>query len=298
MNAAATESPPLVRLAALLAGLGAHAEEVAADLAWPAAAGPAPTPGAGRTCVDAGAGAVLAVRAPGRRRFDVQVRRRPAAPPDGAELWDGLVAGSAGGVRRWSRTVWPGRPGGPAPEPDRLSGVLSASGRVWSVERDAAGRTTAVSWQLDRHAAVAEVLERAGVGGCWAPAAAAFDRLHGFAVSATAGPWSVSRRHHAPGGAPLIRLGTTRWAWSVDDAGKRRRLAEWISAFGGDGAYAAALYDLLVGARTGRPLPVGRAVELDLAGEAIVAVAAYLVALPPAAVPAVPRPSLAERSLR
>jgi len=277
MTGAVAQAPPLVRLAALLAGLGAQAAGMAAELAWPAGAEPGRD--ASQSCVDAGAGVMLAVRAPGSRRFDAQVRRRAAAGPDGAEWWEGLAAGPDGVRRRWSRALWPGRTGGPAVADDRLSAVLSSSGRVWSVERDEAGRTSAVSWQLHRHAAVEDVLDRAGIGGCWAPAAAAFDRLHGFPVSATAGPWSVSRRHDGPGPAPLIRLGTTRWAWSLDDAGKRRRLADWISAFGGDGAYAAALYDLLVGARDGaRPLPVGRAVEIDLVGDAIVAVAGYLVA--------------------
>lgn len=278
--------PASVHLVALLAGLGGRAADVAAELDRPA------TVGAGHTCIDGGGGTMLAVRAPGPRLFEAQSRRRPAAQPNGSELWHGLLADSDGVIRRWTRTIWPGRSGGPPAGDDRPSAVLADYGRIWSVQRDDSGRSTAVSWQLHRSCDVGDVLDRAGIGNSWAPAATAFDDLHGFAASATAGPWSVTLRDDPGDPAPVIRLGTTRWAWSVDDSAKRGRLAGWISSFGGDGAYAAALHHLLVGDPSGRrPRSVGRAVEIDVVGAAIVAVAAYLVIPSPVVRPATPQPA-------
>jgi hypothetical protein len=245
-----------MELVGLLAGLGPYATEL-----------PGPGSGSARTCVDAGADVVVAVRAPGPRRLDVQVRRTEAAP--GVETWDGLRVGRDGGRHRWTRTVYAGRGTAPdLPPPDRAAAVLGAHGRVWSVEHSAAGGRTAVSWQLHRHSDVATVLAEAGLAAAWAPAAAALDRLHGFPVSGTRGPWSV-----AVTAAGRVRVGTTRWAWSVDDEAKRHRFARWVTDAGGDGAYAAGLHGLLAG---GQRLPVGRAAEIELEGGDVVGVAGYL----------------------
>jgi hypothetical protein len=258
----------LMHLAALLSGLGARAPGVLAEL------GTAPSAvHIGRSCVDAGAGAVFAVRAPGPRALDIQVRRN-GAPAEGVEHWDGVRADSGGELTRWSRTVWRGR--ATAPAEITAAGALSWCGRVWSIERSEDGAQVTLSWQLDRHRQLPDVLALAKLPAYWPVAAAVLDRLHGFPVSTTSGPWSIALRLDDPG-AP-VRIGTTRWAWSVDDTGKRARLADLISGLGGDRAFATALYDLLTRSGTTGRLPVGRAVEVDVAGDTVVAVAAYLVA--------------------
>lgn len=251
-------APSLVGLAALLAGLGS-------DAPWPAV----PERELGeRTCIDAGGGAILAVRAPGRRVLDLHVR---TGVDEGVEQWAGMCAFPGGAPTASSRRVWTSRAGGPVMDADPSATVLSGVGRVWGIEYDADGSAVASSWQLYRSTPVAEAVSRAGFPLAWAVARRAFDALHGFAVSETNGPWSIARRFD---GSPTVRIGTSRWAWSVDDRAKGVRLADWIASYGGDRAYASALHDLLT--RDGATR-VGRAIEVDVEGDEVVGVSAYLV---------------------
>lgn len=251
-------APSLVGLAALLTG-------VDSQMAWPAL--PAISLGE-RTCIDAGVGQVLAVRAPGRRVFDLQVR---TGVTEGVEQWTGISAHPGGMPTASSRRVWATREGGPELDADPSATVLRGAGRVWSLEYDAKGSAVSSSWQLHRSTPVVYALARAGFPLAWDVARQAFDALHGFAVSETSGPWSIARRFN---GSPTVRIGTSRWAWSVDDRAKGIRLADWIAFYGGDRAYASALHDLLTRDGASR---VGRAVEVDLQGDEVVGVSAYLV---------------------
>lgn len=255
-------APTVLSLAGLLAGLGP-------ETPWPAAAGD----GAGRrTCIDAGAGVVLGVRAPGPRAFDMQVR---IGAHDGVEEWVGLRATPATEPVRSSRRVWTTREGGPVLDGDPFAALLQGRGRVWGVEQDDAGAPVSVSWQLHRDAPAAATFDRLGLSAAWAAASAALDALHGFAVSGTSGPWSISAPLSGDAGGP-VRIGTTRWAWSVDDHAKGVRLADWIGRHDGDRAYASALYDLMARDESGRTR-VGRAAEIDVVDGEVAGVSAYLV---------------------
>lgn len=251
-------APALVGLAALLAGVGSTTP-------WPALSA---RDVGGRTCIDAGAGVVLAVRAPGRRVLDLQVR---TGVTEGVEQWAGVRAHPGGMPTASSRQVWTTREGGPVLDADPSATALRGAGRVWGVEYDADGSAVSSSWQLHRSTPVAYALARAGFPLAWDAARQAFDALHGFAVSETSGPWSIARRFD---GSPTVRIGTSRWAWSVDDRAKGVRLADWIASHGGDRAYASALHDLLTHDGT---LRVGRAAEVDVRGDEVVGVSAYLV---------------------
>jgi|JI8StandDraft_1071087.scaffolds.fasta_scaffold62274_2 hypothetical protein len=251
-------APSLVGLAALLTGVGSHTP-------WPVLS----ASGLGeRTCIDAGAGVVLAVRAPGRRVLDLQVR---TAVTECVEQWTGISAYPGGVATASSWRIWTTREGGPVLDADPSATVLRGAGRVWGLEYDADGSAISSSWQLHRSTPVSYALARAGFSLAWGVARQAFDALHGFAVSETSGPWSIARRFD---GSPTVRIGTSRWAWSVDDRAKGVRLADWIASYGGDRAYASALHDLLT--RDGA-VRVGRAAEVDVHGDEVVGVSAYLV---------------------
>lgn len=254
---------PLVGLAGLLAGLGG-------DVPWPEVQGGRAER---RTCIDAGAGVVVAVRAPGPRALDLQVRTATAGE---VEEWAGIRTEPGVAPVRSRRRIWTGREGGP-PVPGDPSAALRGRGRVWGVEYDAGGAPLSVAWQLHRGADPSEALSHLGLGAAWRAAAAEFDALHGFAASATSGPWSISRRlAGAPDEPPVVRVGTSRWAWSLDDAAKGARLADRIGHHGGDRAFASALFDLLT-RDPGGASRVGRAVEVDIVGDQVVALSAYLV---------------------
>ena len=251
-------APSLVGLAAILTGLGT-------ETPWPVLPEGDLSE---RTCIDAGAGVILAVRAPGRRALDLQVR---TGVTEGVQQWAGICALPGDMPTVSSRRVWTRREGGPVIDADPSTTVFQGAGRVWSVEYDANGAAVSSSWQLHRATPVADALARAGFPLAWDVAARAFDAVHGFAASDTSGPWSIARRFD---GSPTLRIGTSRWAWSVDDRAKGVRLADWIASYGGDRAYASALHDLLTRDGVAR---VGRAVEVDVQGDEVVGVSAYLV---------------------
>ncbi|HMR48573.1 MAG TPA: hypothetical protein PKE40_03985 [Arachnia sp.] len=224
-----------------------------------------------RTCIDVGAGSVIGVHAPGGRVFELHLR---TGTRDGVEDWRCLSAVHGGGARYSSRRVWTAREGGPVPDADPASALLRRVGRVWGIEYDEAGTMTAVSWQLHRGVRPEEVLGRLDAPEAWSAARRALDALHGFEVSAGSGPWSIGRRLDD---RAAVRVGTTRWAWSVDDQYKGARFADWIAHHGGDRAYASALYDLLTRQGAAGTVRVGRAAEVDVEDGTVVGVSGYLV---------------------
>ena len=249
-----------VYLAALRAGLGPRARDVVDAL--PTACGP-PSREA-RGCVDGGSSVLLGLSAPGGRVFHAQVRRA-CTDPD-VQRWACVSATPGGTPRRWERTVhtgdayWAARAaaGDRADEFDRLH---TAFGPLARVHRVACGPE--IGWRL--HPGVRLDALGPALGDLLAAAGPILDDLHGFAVTGTTGPWSVSARFTDDG--TRFALGTSRWAYTVEDDRKRRRLTRWIDALGGDARHAEAVYHLANGYRGDtRGVRVGRAVEVAVDG--------------------------------
>ena len=281
----------LLRNAALLAGLGEQARPVVDEIR---AAQDAGCDGAGRTCIDAGSPLMLALLAPGGRRLRVLARLFQASPPavvpwlrfhqlpDGRlERWrsDAYLGETA---EAWQRALAAARlvPGGE----ERLRhyhAALGPRGRIYSVSwslGDSLGSgppRASVSWQLDRTRPPAEALAACGMGEAWPAAAEVFASLLGQPITPRMGPWSLLLP--LEDGAPRVRVGTTRWARSLEDEAKRRRLSTVFTRLGGDGRFAEALYKLIASSGPAGPVTrIGRAVELELAGSRPTALEAYL----------------------
>lgn len=277
-----------LQLIALLAGLGPAGAALAGRLTDLTTAVPGARPA--RTCIDGGHEALVCVGGP-TRRLDVQTRD-PAWFGSGRR-WAGIAIDHAGGAQRWSRTVYGPRDDGAVPHVhtavDRagvraefaaLHSRIGPSARLFSVTEHDDGRV-GIGWQLTG-GRPGEVFSRAGLGPAWRHAATVIDALHGFPAVRSAGPWSVTA---TLGSTPQLRFGTTRWARSPDDQGKRRRAEAVARSLGGEAAFVAGAYHLLAHGQGG-PARVGRAVEVLVREDAAVQVDLYL------AVPARPGPEL------
>jgi hypothetical protein len=274
-------------LCALLAGLGAGASVATAQLRAGASAA-----SEGRMCIDGGATALLVARAPGPRRWEAHVLAGVDTSGD-CRHWSGLRIGAACERHEARRTLFRARAGtavlaaraaaaasgaaalGQFEEWHRL---LGPHARIYSVGTEPEiGGGARIGWQFDRHAPVRELVTGLAGAEGWRAASASLAMVHGFDATTTLGPWSVSLAVAAP--ARGVRLGSTRWAWAVENDGKRARLARWIDEHGGDGAYAAAVHDVLMHGRdVERRGAVGRAVEVDIVGGTVGAATAYLAA--------------------
>ncbi|QJP16074.1 hypothetical protein G3545_21975 [Starkeya sp. ORNL1] len=305
VEAASSGPRDLLWLSALLAGLGPQARAARAALAG----GEGPEARA-RTCIDGGSPALIAVHAPGRRTWEAHVME-PDAGDGERRSWHGMRWAPGGKHQALHRTLYRSRRGDAAvaarhaaaahgPQAlehfERFHARLGPSGLIYSVGTDPEdGGGPRVAWQLDRHVDAAALVEGLLDLADWRQAVAAIGAVQGIDFVRGAGPWSISIAPAAPQRG--VRIGSTRWARAVDDAEKRRRFAAWIGGLGGDGAYAAGLYQLLDEARPQGSLEsIGRAVEVDLAAGSVIAARAYL------AVPRAPHPrppasaGLSERS--
>jgi hypothetical protein len=278
MRAAPSSHLPILHQLALLAGLGPRASDVLGSLA-------APLPGAeGRTCIDAGAPAVLALRAPGRRRFDVHIRDRTSAANE--HRWTGVRTDPEGPDQRFRRWLFTDRAGRAAElatsaadhlgAGDRIRAIhrsLGPLGRIWSLTVDAS--TVEVSWQLDRDVPPEVALRAFGNPDAWPLAASVIDDVVDGGPRTGPGPWSVGVL--LTGSPPTtVRVGTTRWARLPDDDDKVARLAAVVDRHGGDASFATAAYRLLLAASRGTGHPAGRAVEVDVSAGHVLAAHAYL----------------------
>ena len=296
--APASSPADLLQYLALFTGLGAEAERVAAELHRGGAGAPAscqpPLHGArgARTCIDAGSEWMFSLVAPGSRALRVLSRREP--PSGGVSRWTRGHYCAGGGARRWRVESYIGEPiaawsrartaarlvGGE----DRLRryhAVLGPRSRIYSVawSRDADVREATVSWQLDRNSPPAEALAALGLGQTWPVAAGLLQALLGYPVTARTGPWSLLRPLHEE--SPRVRIGTTRWARSLEEPAKRRRFTSVVGSLGGDHRFAEGLYKLIESASLARGISsIGRAVEVELLGDELVEMEFYL-CLPP-----------------
>jgi hypothetical protein len=256
----------LARALGLLAGLGSGASRFAATGEGASAEGPA------RTCIDAGRGVLVTLRAPG----PVAIGLAEATPPDPAP-----------NVRRWSRRAVTSAPedgeslifGRPAPEHWPLARAylpnlaalgaalvtLRSRGRVYMATRHEP--ETGESWiafALLGRESPREVLAAIGRTGVWSPVAACLTELFGRPASEHLRPWSIALPLGAAAQARgLVRLGTTAWVRVGEDAGKPARLARQVDRLGGDGSLAEAAYALVRGF-AGPCGPVGAACEFDV----------------------------------
>ena len=271
-------------LSALLAGLGRGAAAAAAALQGRSAADHQ------RMCIDGGANALIAVGAPGARRWEAHILCA-TDPIDGRQDWQGVRSGGGAAREVLTRSLFRGRSGSAAQAAhlaatqasqqaatrfERWHRLIGPQGRIYSIGQEPADRGGArVAWQLDRHAPVRQIIgDLVGAAG-WDAAVASLGLVHGFDLSATSGPWSVALSVAAPESG--ARIGSTRWAWAIEDAAKRDRLARWIDGHGGDAGYAAALHDLIAGvAPAGQTRTIGRAVEIDIVDGRVVGAIAYL----------------------
>lgn len=285
-------SEELLRNAALLAGLGEQARQVVGEIR--AAKDEAGRDGAGRTCIDAGSPLMFALLAPGGRRLRVLARLSQASPPavvpwlrfhqlpDGRlERWrsDAYLGETA---EAWQRALAAARlvPGGEE-RLRRYHAALGPRGRIYSVSWSLGCSLglgpprASVSWQLDRTRLPAEALAACGMAEAWPAAAEIFADLLGQSITSRVGPWSLLLPLEDD--APRVRVGTTRWARSLEDEAKRRRLSTVFTRLGGDGCFAEALYKLVASSGPAGPATrIGRAVELELAGSRPAALEVYL----------------------
>jgi hypothetical protein len=265
----AVPRPPRLGLAGalgLLAGLGGEARR----LAGPARG--ATAEGSARTCIDAGRGVLVTLRAPGPVAIGIAEANDTDAAPN---------------VRRWSRRAVAAAPaageslifGLPAPEHWPLAraylpnlGSLGAAlvtlrsrGRVYMATRGEP--ETGESWiafGLLGRQSPRETLAAIGGIGVWAPVTACLAELFGRPASEHLRPWSIALPLGAAAQARgLIRVGTTAWVRVAEDAGKPARLARQVDRLGGDGSLAEAAYALVRGF-AGPSGPVGTACEFDV----------------------------------
>lgn len=267
-------------LSALLAGLGAEAEAACGKLGAAAVRS-----GAGRMCIDGGASALIALGAPGPRQWEAHVLCGIDAEH---QHWVGTGVGFGGQSRLLERRLYRGRGEAALNQAravasargeaalacfDRWHRGLGSFGRIYSVGRESPD-CVRIGWQIDRHVDVPVLIAPLIGQDNWNAAAQSLNAVHGFDLARTAGPWSLSVDVAAPERG--WRLGSTRWAWALDDPAKRQRLSRWIEGHGGDAGYACALHDLLSGHKAGRTGSIGRAVEVDVRDGSVVAAIAYL----------------------
>jgi hypothetical protein len=283
MTAMETAGTDTLRLAALLAGLGERATE-AADRAAAGLAATAPD----RSCIDGGNRLILSLLAPGRRGLRVQARQpdRPGEP--GVLRWSAIHQHPGAAAERWSTSVYLGEPAGAwrdardaarrAGGEDRLGrfhATLGPNGRICTVTRstDQGPGRAWVAWQLDRGVPPAVALAACGLQAAWQAVAEPLGWLLGLPAARSLGPWSLGVALHGDPGQ--VRVGTTAWARTPEDAAKRRRMVELVDRLGGDRRHAEALYKLL--GLTGRGgARIGRAVEAEVAGGRLASVQLHL----------------------
>jgi hypothetical protein len=118
------------------------------------------------------------------------------------------------------------------------------------------------------------MLAACGLGAAWPVASEFFQALLGHSLLSR-GPWSIQRLLHTD--ESRVRIGTTCWARTLEDAAKRRRLVALIHRLGGDARFAEGIYKLIessvphhLGSR------IGRAVEIELAEDQIEEMEFYL----------------------
>lgn len=249
----------------LLAGLGADAR----DLAGPG--GAAIMGGPARTCIDAGRGTLVTLRAPG---------------PVALAFAEATGADPAPNVRRWRRLAIGPAPdpgeslifGAPAPEHwpvarDHLPGLgalagtlalLRVRGRVYmTTDREPETGESWIAFALHPRQSPRETLAAINRTGVWAPVAAHLTELLGRLATEHLRPWSIALPLGAAGRARgLVRLGTTAWARVPEDRGKPARLARQVDRLGGDGSLAEAAYGLV--RRQAGSGVVGAACEFDV----------------------------------
>ncbi len=262
----------LLHYAALLAGLGQDARNVARQLAAPLSA----QTGDGRTCIDGGSSVMLALLAPGGRNLRVLTRSGPAR--EGMMPWLRTHYLPGGKIEHWHSETYIGEPpnvwnhalsaaeraGGPELL-RRIHAVLGLRGRLYSVNWALDGVTpqASVGWQLERAFPVDDALAAIGCPEAWPVASELLEGLLGYPPRPRRGPWSISLL--LGNGEPRLRLGSTNWAFRVEDTEKRRRFASVVQRWGGDRRFAEAIYKLVESTGSRGPVrSIGRAVELEL----------------------------------
>jgi hypothetical protein len=274
----------LLQCVALLAGLGGRAQAIVGELAGMAGSVACAE---GRTCIDAGSQLMFSLLARGGR--NLRVLTRTGASVGGVTPWLRVHQGASRRVERihaetyvgepaaaWQRAIAAAQLVGGEDRLRRDQATLGPRGRIYSVawSLDQGAPYAAVSWQLDRAAAPGDMLAACGVGAAWPVASELFKQLLGHPLLAR-GPWSIQRMLHTD--APRVRIGTTCWARTIEDVGKRRRLAALVYQLGGDARFAEGIYKLIessgphhLGSR------IGRAVEIELVEDQLVEMEFYL----------------------
>jgi len=267
----------LVFRAALLAGLGPHAQALTATFGVAQAGADA------RTCVDGGNGLLLLVSAPGGRSLQL-LRRAHQADQAGLMRWTRSAYAGRHEHRRstiaachgemaaaWEYAVALARATGHEDALRLRQSLLGWRGSIFSAEQPAAaGQPALITWRLDRQLAPQAALEACGMGAAWPAAEAAIAALTGRPVWQRIGPWSIAC---SLDGA-RVRLGSSLWARMPEGPAKARGMAAVVEQFGGDGRFAEGLYRLIADARPGRV--VGRAVELELSERGVIGAEFYL----------------------
>jgi hypothetical protein len=296
---AAPSTAGLLQYLALFTGLGTEAGRAVAELQGDRTEG---SRGhrerarydtlAERTCIDGGSEWMFSLLAPGERALRVLSRTEP--PSGGVSRWIRVHYEAGGQVHRsraesyvgepvaaWEHAWAASRSVGGEDRLQRYHAVLGPRSRIYSVgwSLDAPAPEATVSWQLDRGSVPAEALAGLGLARAWPVAADLLRALLGYPVTTRTGPWSILRPVHED--SPRVRIGTTRWARSLEEPVKRRRFSSVVESLGGDRRFAEGLYKLIESASPGRGgRSIGRAVEVEVLGDALVGVEFYL-CLPP-----------------
>jgi hypothetical protein len=261
-NRADDATAETVRILTLLAGGGAASSDA---VEWVLDRGRLAQSRSSRTCLDGGSQLVVAIGAPGGRRLRLFSRvpgdRRRGVTRLASWSWDGNV--STG----W-RHLYSGEPvgtwadiGAAGVDVDPILAawhrILGPNGRIYSLDVNDRGPAW-VGWQLDPGVPIGRALAALGLGGAWPAAEPVLTDLLGFRPPDKGAPWSLA----VASDASRWRIGTSRWARCPEDAGKRRRLADTVSACGGDRSFAEGVYKVVL-ASSDVPSRVGRAAEVE-----------------------------------
>ena len=276
----AVPSPPaqtnpathLLRNIGLLAGLGRQVESLTEQFACLEYSAEKQ----GRTCIDGGSHMMFALLAPGDRS-SLRLLNRTESATDSIMSWIRHYIQSGNKPECWQTDVLLGEPQDAwarahtlAKRVNALSrfqadhALLGPCGRICSLSWSLGDPTQAeISWQLDRSAPLERLLAELGLPEAWTQTRHIFETLLNFPVTTRSGPWSILRRLNVDGES-VLRLGSSNWARSIEDDGKRRRLTKLIKHLGGDSRFAEALYKLLNAHQQGQRIQrVGRALELE-----------------------------------
>jgi uncharacterized protein YuzE len=281
-----TTREELLFCAALLAGLGPQARSITKELCVAAS----DSLSTGRTCIDAGSTLMFSLISPGRRSLRILSRSSDTGIEQSISRWLRMHYCTGKSPQRWIIEAFSGeraeawqhalnlaRTIGGETALRRRHAALGPLGRIFNISYELEKEAPCgwVTWQLDRHISPSKALVACGIEEVWPTVVQCLQRLFGRAFSQEIGPWSIAWTLDENN--PRMRVGTSMWARILEDTAKRSRLLDTVEHLGGDRPFAEALYKLLESAHpTEYTTRIGRAVEVELSANGVLAIEFYL----------------------